>query len=497
MKIFIAQIVFLLTFSTVLYAQNNFAAPAIAGDFADPSILHSGKTYYAIGTSSEWAPYFPIYTSADLKKWTLKSYAFDKLPEWASGSFWAPEYFYHNNTYYIYYTARRKSDNVSCIGVATSKYPDRGFTDRGIVVAYGKEAIDGFIFNDNGQLYITFKAYGLDNRPIELLGSKLSNDGLKMEGEIFSLLKDDERIGMEGQSILKHNGMYYLFYAAGGCCGGGCSYEVRVARSKNITGPYEKYKGGPLLQENEQWKCPGHGTFTTDDNNQMYYLHHAYNKKSMVFTGRQGLLSKLSWNEKEGWPLITATSFKNTPGKGFTDKFKNKTLSTYWQYDFRHATPVVKQADGKLTLSGNSKEVNLSGIVLTVRPESDVFEMETTVTNYNNALKGLAFYGDANAAVGVGIAGNKMIFWTVKDNKYSEIETRDLDSKKPVQLKLVTNADHTCKAFYKEGDNWFELRTSATIDFLPQWDRSPRAGLHFKGDVNDVAIFETFSIKYN
>jgi hypothetical protein len=52
-----------------------------------------------------------------------------------------------------------------------------------------KEAIDAFIFNDNGQLYITFKAYGLDDRPIEILGSKLSADGLKLEGEPFSLIK--------------------------------------------------------------------------------------------------------------------------------------------------------------------------------------------------------------------------------------------------------------------------------------------------------------------
>ncbi|WP_205528249.1 glycoside hydrolase family 43 protein [Flavobacterium psychrotrophum] len=497
MKIFIAKTVLLLTFSTGLYAQDNIAAPAIAGDFADPSIIHAGKAYYAVGTSSEWAPYFPIYTSNDLKKWTLKSYAFDTLPEWASSSFWAPEYFYHNNTYYIYYTARRKSDNVSCIGVATSKYPYRGFTDRGIVVAYGKEAIDGFVYNDNGQLYITFKAYGLDNRPIELLGSKLNSDGLKMEGEIFSLLKDDERIGMEGQSILKHNGVYYLFYAAGGCCGGGCSYEVRVARSENITGPFEKYKGSPLLQESEQWKCPGHGTFTTDDNSQMFYLHHAYNKKSIVFTGRQGLLSKLSWNEKEGWPVLTATPFKNTPDKGFSDSFGSKKLNPYWQYDFRHATPIIKQKDGKLTLTGSSKEGNLSGIALTVRPESDIFEMEATVTNYNNALKGLVFYGDANAAIGVGITGNNITFWKVKDNIYSEIESGSINTKNPTQLKLITSPDHTCKAFYKDENKWIELSSSTSIDFLPQWDRSPRAGLHFKGDVNEEAVFDTFSVKYN
>ena len=36
---------------------------AIPGDFADPTIIRIGKTYYAAGTSSEWAPHFPLFKS--------------------------------------------------------------------------------------------------------------------------------------------------------------------------------------------------------------------------------------------------------------------------------------------------------------------------------------------------------------------------------------------------------------------------------------------------
>jgi beta-xylosidase len=143
-----------------VHAQRNDGA-IIPGDFADPSVIRVNNTYFAVGTSSEWAPHFPVYQSADLKNWRQTGYVFNKTPEWASGSFWAPEYYKIKDTYYIYYTARRKADNTSYIGVATSRYPDRGFTDHGVIIAFGKEAIDAFIFNDNGQLYITFKAYGL------------------------------------------------------------------------------------------------------------------------------------------------------------------------------------------------------------------------------------------------------------------------------------------------------------------------------------------------
>ncbi|MFQ6929075.1 MAG: hypothetical protein ACLRS8_16225 [Parabacteroides merdae] len=47
----------------------------------------------------------------------------------------------------------------------------------------------------------------------------MTPDGLKLTGKPFSLLRDDERVGMEGQHWFKKNGYYYLIYAINGCCG--------------------------------------------------------------------------------------------------------------------------------------------------------------------------------------------------------------------------------------------------------------------------------------
>ena len=471
--------------------------PVIAGDFADPSVIRKGNEYFAIGTSSEWAPHFPIYKSANLRDWKQTGYVFDKAPDWTSGSFWAPEYYYHNNTYFIYYTARRKSDNVSYIGVATSQFPDKGFKDHGIIIEYGKEAIDAYIYNDNGQLYITWKAYGLDTRPIELLGSKLSDDGLKLEGETFSLLKDEPRIGLEGQSILKKDGYYYIFYSAGNCCGAQCDYNVRIARSKNFKGPYELYEKNPALQENAEWKCSGHGTFVTTPEGKTYYLYHAYNKASTVFTGRQGMLAELVWSEQGGWPI-----FKEQTGpvrnNSFKDSFTAKVPALNWQWDFRNSAPVVKQQKGNLHLSGTIKEANNSGIVLTQRPAAETYEMTTTVENYNTALKGLAIYGDANAAVGIGVIGDKIEYWLVKDNKRSVIATETLTAKsKPVSFKISTQADMSCKVYWTQSTGeWKEIAGDQSLTFLPPWDRSPRAGLNFKGTADQEAVFSSFELNY-
>ncbi len=475
---------FILIFSLLNCSLLN--AQTIAGDLADPSIIKVDSVYYATGTSSEWAPYFPIYKSSNLKDWHQTGYVFDKAPEWTTGSFWAPEYYKIGDTYYIYYTARRKSDNRSYIGVATSSYPDRGFTDHGIIIEHGKEAIDAFVFNDGGQLYITFKAYGLDDRPIELLGAKLSADGLKTEGEFFTLLKDTSRAGMEGQSILKINNYYYLFYSGGNCCGQGCSYFVSVARSASFKGPYQSFAGNPILSESDVWKCMGHGTFVSAKDGDMYYLHHAYNKKSNVFTGREALMSKLIYKEYTGWP-----SLKLLPNNTAAKTVENS-LDRYWQWDFRHAAPSYKLQKGKLLLSGRQTKDNLSGIALTVRPTSDNFDITTAVVNHNKALKGLTIYGDANAAVGIGVEGDSVKVWKVEKDKRVIIKAAKVP-RSAIQLKISMSPDKTCDFFYQTNE-WIKLASNIAIAFLPQWDRSPRLGLHYRGNEKDNAEFSFFRL---
>lgn len=465
----------------------------IAGDLADPSVIRVDSVYYATGTSSEWAPYFPIYKSSNLKDWQQTGYVFDKAPTWTVGSFWAPEYYKIGDTYYIYYTARRKSDNRSFIGVATSRYPDRGFTDHGVIIEHGKEAIDAFIFNDGGQLYITFKAYGLDDRPIELLGARLSADGLKTEGEFFSLLKDTSRAGMEGQSILKINNYYYLFYSAGNCCGQGCSYAVNVVRSANFKGPYQSFDGNPLLSENDVWKCMGHGTFVTAENGSTYYLHHAYNKKSNVFTGREALLAELIFREYTGWPLLKLQP-NSTAKADLYDTFDGRKLASYWQWDFRHSTPSYQLQKGILRLSGRQTKENLTGIVLTVRPTSDNFDITTSVVNRNRALKGLTIYGDANAAMGIGVEGDSVKVWKAEKDQRIIIKVAPVPSS-AIGLKITMSPGKICGFFYQtDNATWIELASDIKTGFLPQWDRSPRLGLHYSGNEKDNAQFSFFRL---
>lgn len=489
---------FLVYFGMCRLLLAQYINAVIPGDFADPSIIRKDDIYYAIGTSSEWGPHFPIFKSASLSDWQQVGFLFEKKPDWAKGSFWAPEYYFHNGIYYVYYTARRQSDGISCIGVATSKFPDHGFKDHGVLIEYGSEAIDAFVFNDYGQLYITWKAYGLDKRPIEILGSKLSADGLSLEGKPFTLLKDEQGIGIEGQSILKKDQYYYLFYATGACCGLECTYQVKVARADAITGPYEEYDKNPILRDANGWKCPGHGTFVQDKQGKTFYMYHAYSKRSHVFTGREGQIAELHW--KDGWPSFDGIVSAKENYSNTRFNFSDSETRAYWQWDFRYMQPQVHRRNGKLMLSGTYAPKSEAGIALALRPYSASYEISTVVLNRNEASKGLIIYGDENASIGVDTEGDKVVFWIIKDGKRNILDEQQILNDNPaVYLKMKVSPDFTCRAYWKQQGDWKELATQEngySINFLPAWDRSPRPGLHFKGSESQYALFQFLELTY-
>lgn len=106
-KYFIYLFLFVTLISSKLYAQQSvYRNPVIPGEFADPTIIRVGDSWYAAGTSSEWAPFYPLYKSTDLVNWTQQGHIFEEQPQWTSSSFWAPELFYYNDKIYAYYTAR-------------------------------------------------------------------------------------------------------------------------------------------------------------------------------------------------------------------------------------------------------------------------------------------------------------------------------------------------------------------------------------------------------
>ncbi len=482
----------------------------IAGELPDPSIIEVDGTYYVTGSSNDWAPYYPIYKSVDLKNWEFVNYVFGQKPDWTINSYWAPELFYHNDTFYCYYTARR-TDGTSVIGVATTKDISKGFKDEGEIIAWGNEAIDACVYEEGDQLYITWKAYGLNpDKPIQILGSQLTDDGLKLKGEAFNILTADvtnwEKGGVEGQCIIKNGEYLYMLYSGNACCGAGCDYQVGVARAKSMTGPWEKYDQNPILTGTEAYKCPGHGT-AIHTKNDWYYVYHAYPEAGFPYLGRTVLLSEISWNEVE-WPIFNqnenASAVSEVHGD-FIDDFDAEELDGRWRTNVTEASANVQLSKGKLIFSDIQSKVSDNSIsFLGINPDSDAFTFQTEIKQPHDLLQGIAMYVTNDNSIGLGVAGSKVVLWKIGNGKFTELNSIDLETKGAIELKAEVVDAHKMHFSYRNGKGkWTDipdvLNNSLEVvgDNLGWWSWGIKVGI-FASKTNNSTIkgaaFESFSL---
>ncbi|MDR0795203.1 MAG: glycoside hydrolase family 43 protein [Tannerella sp.] len=490
--------------------QQTYRNPVLAGDIPDPSVIRVGDTYYVAGTSSEWAPPYRLYESKDLVNWTYLGGLFKEMPSWTMGSYWAPELFYHNDTYYVYYTARRASDRKSFIGVATTSNIKEGFTDHGVIVEWTNEAIDAYVLEVNGELYITWKAYGLDRgKTIEILGAKLSDDGLKLAGDAFTMLTAErdtwEAGGIEGQCLVEHNGYIYMFYSGNGCCGRNCNYMTGVARSKTITGPWEKYEGNPILYGDDRFRCPGHGTLVETPDNRYFFVYHAYDAAAHVFLGRQGMMEEVIWDKATGWPSFrygrtpslqaespNSSSIQQQP-QAFIDNFQSSRLRNEWIWDVSKPKPEINFSQNTLIILGNETPVGSflglrilkSSYRLTVELPGN--EMASTIGNSGATAqsRGICIYGTSENACGLSVESGNIVLWQVKQGSRTVISSKPVESY-PLTLSVQTRFGQYCQFGLMEQNRFQPFGQLINLNELPQWDRPPMIGLQARGNAKSA-----------
>ncbi len=427
------------------------------------------------------------------------------------GSYWAPELSYRDGTFYCYYTARRK-DGVSCIGVATTKNVEEGFQDKGMILEWGNEAIDAFVYDENGTLYITWKANGLTpGKSIEIMGAALTPDGLAVKGEPFVMLtaeKDTwEKGGMEGQCIVKQGDYLYMLYSGNSCCGGSCNYQVGVARSKTMKGPWQKFDGNPLIKGNTDWKCPGHGT-ALQSGDQWYYLYHAYNKSGFPYLGRTALLSEMFWDGNSGWPrfdIVARDSSRALLKSNFTDSFDSTAMASQWRFNIPAYILRTDLGNGELTITEVQRKGNV-GSAIGISPDDANFTLTTTVTKHNNALKGLVLYATADNALGMGVKGDSLVLWKVLNSHPVVLNKLSINRKKDVFLKAVVEQAHIGTFFYsQDGNKWSAVVNgqsgdkTVAGDNLVWWSWGMKAGLMVRTDSlsgDNSATFKEFTVVY-
>ncbi|MGI4864903.1 MAG: family 43 glycosylhydrolase [Janthinobacterium lividum] len=484
------------------------ANPVLAGDYPDPSVTKVGNTYWATATSSNWGPTFPLLKSDDLQHWSLVGHVFPgERPAWADYYFWAPEInLDENGKIYVFYTAHKRGGNLA-VGVASADRPEGPYRDHGPLVGQPDGSIDGFPMHDeNGQPYLIWKEDGnSQNKPTPIWAQRLNADRTALVGEKTELFRNTaawEGNLVEGPSVVRHGGYFYMFYAANGCCGAGCTYATGVARAKNLLGPWEKYDQNPILTKNDTWTCPGHGT-AIERNGHWYMLHHAYQTGSFQYVGRQGVLSEFEWTAS-GWPQFlnnhTTPAAPAPAAAKVADEFTAPALAANWEWPVEDK-PQFALRNGQLQLTARPER----GGAELGRPTLAANYVATTTLLNPSALPtgttaGLATLGDPNNSLRLVASATQLQLLERRDGKTRVLAETALPptAARAVHLRVQDQGgSHYAFAWSADGSTWQPmLPGSATADgqFLPPWDRGVRVGIVAQGPAA-VATFERFELE--
>ncbi|AKV02008.1 glycoside hydrolase, family 43 [Labilithrix luteola] len=269
-----------------------YTNPVFAGDFADPFILRVGETFYAYATNNA-SKNVQAAVSTDLASWTELADALPALPAWAKANAsltWAPSVLARGSRYVLYYTARSTASGFQCIGRAMADRPEGPFVDESdaplICQVAGEQAMCGSIdpspfVDDDGNAFLLWKS-DENAEPCRadarLWSQKLAADGLRLEGLPSALLRRDktwEQPLIEGPSMAKHDGKYYLFYSANWW--ESPNYAVGYATCSGPVGPCEKQSlDAPLVASRDGALGPGGQEFFTDTSGTLWMAYHGW-----------------------------------------------------------------------------------------------------------------------------------------------------------------------------------------------------------------------------
>jgi arabinan endo-1,5-alpha-L-arabinosidase len=281
----------------------------------DSCVIETDGRFFLFHTG----PGIVIKTSDDLHDWRDEGSAFDVNPAWIAERvpeatvLWAPDVSWFGGTYHLYYAASTFGSGLSCIGHATKDTLDSPdpWTDLGPVICSDMngvdddwDAIDPSTFADaNGIRWMVFGSFGSG---IKLI--RLDDAGARVGDEFYALAQRPTEIAVQAPYILLRDPYYYLFVSFDFCCRGvDSTYNIRVGRSIDPTGPYvdrdgvSMLEGGGtlLLAGDERWRGVGANTIlTTQDRD--YNVYHSYDANA---AGRSTLrISEVAW-DADGWPV--------------------------------------------------------------------------------------------------------------------------------------------------------------------------------------------------
>lgn len=277
---------------------DTFTNPVYPGYFADPFVLPLDGAFYAYGTdtSREGSRTFEALWSEDLVEWTSLGAVLERIDDPHLTHYWAPEIAIFDGRPHLYYSVG--ADDVGHrIRVAVGGGPAGPFVDTGHVLTPDERfAIDPHVFQDeDGDTYLFYARDVLEGQRV---GTALAVDRMldpfTLAGEpravLFAtgdwqlFLRDRPMYGqvydwhtLEGPSVVKRAGRYFLTYSGGAWTGEG--YGVSWAVADHPLGPWtEPMAGQPALLRGLPGRLlgPGHNSVVTGPDGGDWLVYHAW-----------------------------------------------------------------------------------------------------------------------------------------------------------------------------------------------------------------------------
>lgn len=262
-------------------ASSGYAAADL--NFPDPFVMRVGGTYYGYATNGPGGS-IQVLKGSDIDNMSRTGQALPKLPGWAvSGSTWAPTVLKRGATWVMYYAVKHKASGQNCLSRAVAKSPGGPFVDDTFVPFLCQHdrggSIDPSPFVDtDGRAWLVWKSEGTGpTEPARIWSVGLSSTGLGFVSQPAALIAADQRWEagvVEGPSMVRRHGRYYLFYSANDW--NSANYAIGYAICTTVKGPCTKPTDRPILRSEGLLLGPGGQEFFTDRSGRTLVAYHAW-----------------------------------------------------------------------------------------------------------------------------------------------------------------------------------------------------------------------------
>jgi xylan 1,4-beta-xylosidase len=300
----------------------NIRNPILRGFNPDPSIVRVGDDYYIATSTFEWFPGVQIHHSRDLVHWRLltrplnRASQLDMLGNPDSCGIWAPCLSYADGLFWLIYTDVKRFGRASVAGASgasmrdfhnylvTSPRIDGDWSDP---VYLNSSGFDPSLFHDDdGRKYLLNMLW--DHRPgnnrfAGIVLEEYSVKEHKFIGERVNIFKGTALGFTEAPHLYKRNGWYYLLTAEGGT---NWNHAVTMARSRNLTGPYELHPDAYIMSARQrpdaQLQRAGHASLVetqTGETYMAYLVGRPLRERGRCTLGRETAIQKMIWGEDD------------------------------------------------------------------------------------------------------------------------------------------------------------------------------------------------------